>query len=34
MRAIHIRRTKKGLKHRVEGGENGYLAWGIFRFLA
>lgn len=25
-------RMKKGLRHWVEGGRNGYLCWGIFRF--
>ena len=30
----YIRRMKKGLQHWVDGGHNGYLAWGIFRFDA
>ncbi|WP_166397111.1 SAM-dependent methyltransferase [Rubrobacter marinus] len=30
----YIRRMKKGLRHWVDGGNNGYLAWGIFRFDA
>ncbi len=28
----YIARMKKGLQHWVEGGNNGYLAWGIFHF--
>ena len=28
----YIERMKKGLSHWVEGGNNGYLAWGIFVF--
>lgn len=28
----YVDRMKKGLKHWVEGGENGYLVWGIFHF--
>ncbi|MFP4382765.1 MAG: SAM-dependent methyltransferase [Spirochaetia bacterium] len=28
----YIENMKKGLRHWVEGGENGRLAWGIFRF--
>jgi sarcosine/dimethylglycine N-methyltransferase len=28
----YIKRMKKGLSHWVEGGEKGYLAWGIFHF--
>lgn len=28
----YIDRMKKGLGHWVEGGKNGYLAWGIFHF--
>lgn len=28
----YIDRMKKGLRHWVEGGRNGYLAWGIFHF--
>lgn len=28
----YIERMKKGLSHWVEGGEKGYLAWGIFHF--
>lgn len=28
----YIQRMQKGLEHWVEGGENGHLAWGIFRF--
>lgn len=28
----YITRMKKGLRHWVEGGEQGYLTWGIFRF--
>lgn len=28
----YIERMKKGLGHWVEGGKNGYLAWGIFHF--
>ncbi len=30
----YIERMKKGLKHWVEGGRAGYLAWGIFHFRA
>ena len=30
----YIRRMKKGLRHWVDGGHSGYLAWGIFRFDA
>lgn len=30
--AEYIRRMKKGLRHWIEGGKNGYLAWGIFHF--
>ena len=30
----YIRRMKKGLRHWVDGGRSGYLAWGIFRFDA
>ncbi len=29
----YIERMKKGLRHWVEGGRNGYLTWGIFHFL-
>jgi sarcosine/dimethylglycine N-methyltransferase len=28
----YIERMKKGLRHWIDGGEKGYLAWGIFRF--
>jgi sarcosine/dimethylglycine N-methyltransferase len=28
----YINNMKKGLNHWVDGGENGYLAWGIFHF--
>nr|NIS43120.1 SAM-dependent methyltransferase [Desulfuromonadales bacterium] len=28
----YIDRMKKGLQHWVDGGNNGYLAWGIFCF--
>ncbi|MDN3516092.1 methyltransferase domain-containing protein [Aquisalimonas lutea] len=28
----YIERMKQGLQHWVNGGNNGYLAWGIFRF--
>jgi len=28
----YIERMKKGLQHWVDGGHNGYLAWGIFHF--
>ncbi len=28
----YVARMKKGLGHWVEGGHNGYLAWGIFHF--
>lgn len=28
----YIERMKKGLKHWVEGGQKGYLTWGIFHF--
>lgn len=28
----YIERMKKGLGHWVDGGKNGYLAWGIFHF--
>ncbi len=28
----YIERMKKGLRHWVEGGKNGHLAWGIFHF--
>lgn len=28
----YIERMKKGLGHWIEGGRNGYLAWGIFHF--
>ncbi len=28
----YIERMKKGLRHWVDGGNNGYLAWGIFVF--
>lgn len=28
----YIARMKKGLRHWIEGGENGYLTWGIFHF--
>lgn len=30
----YIERMKKGLQHWIEGGNNGYLAWGIFHFRA
>lgn len=30
--AEYIERMKKGLRHWVEGGKKGYLAWGIFVF--
>lgn len=30
--ADYIERMKKGLTHWVDGGRNGYLAWGIFHF--
>jgi len=30
--ADYIRRMKKGLNHWVDGGEKGYLTWGIFHF--
>ncbi|WP_290651095.1 methyltransferase domain-containing protein [Aquisalimonas sp.] len=30
--AEYIERMKTGLQHWVNGGNNGYLAWGIFRF--
>ena len=30
----YVRRMKKGLRHWVDGGRSGYLAWGIFRFDA
>ena len=30
----YVRRMKKGLRHWVDGGRGGYLAWGIFRFEA
>ena len=32
--AEYVRRMKKDLQHWVDGGRNGYLAWGIFRFDA
>ena len=28
----YIERMKKGLVHWIEGGEKGYLCWGIFVF--
>lgn len=28
----YISRMKKGLRHWIEGGQKGYLTWGIFRF--
>ncbi|ABM62441.1 sarcosine/dimethylglycine N-methyltransferase [Halorhodospira halophila] len=28
----YVARMKKGLQHWVEGGNNGYLSWGIFHF--
>lgn len=28
----YIERMKKGLRHWIDGGEKGYLAWGIFHF--
>lgn len=28
----YIERMKKGLRHWIEGGRNGYLAWGVFLF--
>lgn len=28
----YIERMKRGLQHWIEGGEKGYLAWGIFHF--
>ncbi|MDA3834503.1 MAG: methyltransferase domain-containing protein [Spirochaetales bacterium] len=28
----YIERMKKGLRHWIDGGQNGYLAWGIFHF--
>jgi sarcosine/dimethylglycine N-methyltransferase len=30
----YTERMKKGLRHWIEGGRNGYLAWGIFEFRA
>ncbi|ACF14638.1 Methyltransferase type 11 [Chloroherpeton thalassium ATCC 35110] len=30
--AAYIQNMKKGLQHWVDGGKNGHLAWGIFRF--
>jgi len=30
----YIERMKKGLRHWIEGGEKGYLTWGIFEFKA
>jgi len=30
----YIERMKKGLRYWVEGGEKGYLAWGVFEFKA
>ncbi len=30
----YVERMKKGLRHWVEGGEKGYLAWGVFEFKA
>jgi sarcosine/dimethylglycine N-methyltransferase len=30
----YLERMKKGLRHWVEGGEKGYLAWGIWEFKA
>lgn len=30
--AGYIERMKKGLRHWIEGGRNGYLAWGVFLF--
>jgi len=32
VRRDYIARMKKGLGHWVDGGRNGYLAWGIFHF--
>ncbi len=29
----YIENMKRGLQHWVDGGNNGYLAWGIFRFV-
>jgi len=29
----YINNMKKGLQHWVDGGNNGYLAWGIFKFI-
>lgn len=28
----YVERMKKGLRHWIEGGRNGYLAWGVFLF--
>jgi len=30
--ASYIERMKKGLRHWIDGGKKGYLAWGIFHF--
>ncbi|MEX2587078.1 MAG: methyltransferase domain-containing protein [Actinomycetota bacterium] len=30
--AQYVERMKKGLRHWIEGGRNGYLAWGVFLF--
>jgi sarcosine/dimethylglycine N-methyltransferase len=30
---VYIERMKKGLGHWIDGGKNGYLAWGIFVFV-
>jgi len=29
----YIERMKKGLGHWIDGGKNGYLAWGTFVFV-
>ncbi|MGM0576109.1 MAG: hypothetical protein ACQEXJ_10310 [Myxococcota bacterium] len=30
--AEYVRRMKQGLRHWIDGGEAGHLAWGIFHF--
>ena len=29
----YIERMKKGLRHWIDGGKNGHLAWGVFVFV-
>jgi sarcosine/dimethylglycine N-methyltransferase len=30
--AAYVERMKAGLRHWIDGGRRGYLAWGIFHF--